>query len=400
MAAPDFSTSYQRLTMSTGSGAQGADVSAPLSPLAPPFSQSWQHEHYETPYTQIHDSFFPIPLPDMSDLSYHNPNYARSPYPVHGGSPTPMHYPPSMYPYTSHQPRLPPAFRSGPVDALLDPSRSGAGDPSARNDRSTPRGAPPFFPPYHIGYQGLLHSATRYSPYSMPSQASTMPANESNEPHERNERNELFDGAQQSVRALSGGSTEQPRQFLPPHRRPLHSNQHQRPYQHQQTQTQTQTNRNLENRNLDDTERRPSSSLSAQDRRSDRSVSPRTSARRSFDRYSWDLPQSSTSSDIEEAAARAPPSNRVRHRPREGRPRFYSQHCDPNLSTHRQIQELKTTLPKFVASELPKETSPTCDICSKDYAATHVQPSEEEEIAVQLPCGHSFGEFCIFQWVC
>jgi hypothetical protein len=55
-------------------------------------------------------------------------------------------------------------------------------------------------------------------------------------------------------------------------------------------------------------------------------------------------------------------------------------------------------LPKLLAGELSKDTSPTCDICAKDYSATSVQPTEEEEVAVQLPCGHTFGEFCISQW--
>jgi hypothetical protein len=89
----------------------------------------------------------------------------------------------------------------------------------------------------------------------------------------------------------------------------------------------------------------------------------------------------------------------MRYRQREGRLRYLNQYRDPNLSTGRQIQELKASLPKLLRSDLPKETSPSCDICSKDYSAMHVEPSEEEEVAVQLSCGHCFGEFCIFQWV-
>lgn len=64
-----------------------------------------------------------------------------------------------------------------------------------------------------------------------------------------------------------------------------------------------------------------------------------------------------------------------------------------------QIQELKAGMDKYLLGQLPKVTSPTCDICAKDYSATSVQPSEEEEIAIMLPCGHVFGEFCIDQWV-
>jgi hypothetical protein len=74
-------------------------------------------------------------------------------------------------------------------------------------------------------------------------------------------------------------------------------------------------------------------------------------------------------------------------------------HFDPNIATPRQIQELKDNLMRRLPSELPDETSKACDICQKDYSAIHVQPGEEEEIAIELSCGHVFGEFCIFQWV-
>jgi hypothetical protein len=129
------------------------------------------------------------------------------------------------------------------------------------------------------------------------------------------------------------------------------------------------------------------------------SISPRTSNRRNFESYSIDLSHSSTSSDAEEAAARAPPSNRIRHQP--VRPRFRGQrpHFDPNIATPQQIQELKDKLPRRLPSELSDETSRACDICQKDYSSTQVQPAEEEEIAIELSCGHVFGEFCIFQWV-
>lgn len=136
-------------------------------------------------------------------------------------------------------------------------------------------------------------------------------------------------------------------------------------------------------------------------RRSDGSVSPRTSNRRNFERYSIDLSHSSTSSDAEEVAARAPPMNRMRHRPREVRPRMAGRyaHFDPNIATVRQIQELKNNLRRHLPSTLPEKASKACDICQKNYATTHVSPTEEEEIAIELSCGHTFGEFCISQWV-
>ena len=95
----------------------------------------------------------------------------------------------------------------------------------------------------------------------------------------------------------------------------------------------------------------------------------------------------------------------MRHRARE-RPRFHSshhhhhhQHFDPNNATPRQIQDLKDKLPRRLPSELADEASKICDICQKDYSLVHVQPTEEDEVAIELPCGHVFGEFCIFQWV-
>ncbi|KAJ4381392.1 Ubiquitin-protein ligase [Didymella sp. IMI 355093] len=66
---------------------------------------------------------------------------------------------------------------------------------------------------------------------------------------------------------------------------------------------------------------------------------------------------------------------------------------------NRQIKGLKDCLEKYTIDELPEVTSRTCDICAKDYSATNVQPSEDEELAVMLPCGHVFGEFCIDQWL-
>ncbi|KAG9185665.1 hypothetical protein G6011_06996 [Alternaria panax] len=135
-------------------------------------------------------------------------------------------------------------------------------------------------------------------------------------------------------------------------------------------------------------------------RRSDRSTSPRASNRRNFERYSVDLSQSSTSSDAEEAAARAPPSNRMRHRPREVRPRFPGLHMygDAEIAIARQINILKLGLDRHLPSTLPEDASKACDICQKDYATTLVTPTEEEENAIQLVCGHRFGEFCICQW--
>lgn len=114
-----------------------------------------------------------------------------------------------------------------------------------------------------------------------------------------------------------------------------------------------------------------------------------------------DVSRALTSPDAEEAAARVPQSYRNRRLPREPRMRYSNpaQFHDPNLATSRQVEELKDKLSRRLPCELPEGTSKTCDICAKDYSSTQVQPCEENEVAIELPCGHCFGEFCIFEWV-
>ena len=79
--------------------------------------------------------------------------------------------------------------------------------------------------------------------------------------------------------------------------------------------------------------------------------------------------------------------------------RFQSSMQDPTVVFNRQLKKFKESLDRYTLSDLPAVTSPTCDICAKDYSATNVRPSEDEEIAVMLTCGHVFGEFCLDQWV-
>jgi hypothetical protein len=114
-----------------------------------------------------------------------------------------------------------------------------------------------------------------------------------------------------------------------------------------------------------------------------------------------DMPRAVPSPNAEEAIVRGPPSHRSRRLPREARMRYSNpaQYHDPNLATSRQVQELKDKLPRRLPCELPEGTSNTCDICAKDYSCTPVQPCEGNEVAIELPCGHCFGEFCIFEWV-
>ncbi|KAF2873071.1 hypothetical protein BDV95DRAFT_605639 [Massariosphaeria phaeospora] len=149
-------------------------------------------------------------------------------------------------------------------------------------------------------------------------------------------------------------------------------------------------------------DRRSLSALDAQGRRSDRSVSPRTSNnRRSFDRYSTDLSHTSTSSDAEETAARTRLHRGYQSRRRWGNADFRSRGPgagDGNTPTTSQMQEFKHKLRRLLPTELPENASTTCDICQKDYSAKSVPPTEEDEVAVQLSCKHVFGEHCINTW--
>lgn len=153
------------------------------------------------------------------------------------------------------------------------------------------------------------------------------------------------------------------------------------------------------NRSYDLTERR-ARLLNAQGRFPEGSVSPPISGRRNYDSFIYDISRATTSSDAEEAAARVPPQFRARRMPREPRPRFgHTQQHDPNVATDEQIKALKHKLPRRLPTELADGTSNMCDICAKEYSSMHVRASEDNEIAIELPCGHCFGEFCIFEWV-
>ncbi|KAF1925403.1 uncharacterized protein M421DRAFT_94687 [Didymella exigua CBS 183.55] len=385
MAASDFSTSNQYTAMSTGAGARNADVSHPWCPAAPsyPPQQQQQQQQQERQWRQELNQTFPqhnfshlLPPPPLySSSPYGHPRaqYLPSPYASYDGQhPLAMHYPQSTFSYPPHPPRLPPAIRSGRVEELLDRPC-----PDVYHGGSASHGT------YHTWPQGLPPSASGRCPAWRSPQPAAMTVDTPNLPHDRGQPVQGF--------GIGSSGMQQSQQIYPPHPRLPVSNQ---PPQLRQNQGLQSTRTNVIRHDGHTEVQDPSGQI----RRSDRSSSPRTSARRSFDRYSGDMTNSSTSSDAEEAAARSPPANRMRRAPREGRPRFYGQVHDPNVIIGRQIKELKASLVKYLLGQLPEVTSPTCDICAKDYSATSVQPSEEKEIAVMLPCGHVFGEFCIDQW--
>lgn len=401
MAAPDFGLSYQYLTMSTGTGAQRTDVAGPWQPSLPSIRrrQEWEAAHFHA------DSQPPfLPSLDYTNNPYPHPNYPQSPYHSHtmnGGHPMQM-YPQSMYTFSSHQPRPPPAIRSGHVDTLLNLDRPG---PEMHRMPSN---------------YGMHHRSTPSAfAYSMPPQPAVPGSDTPSVSFDRNRSPGTANGA-------GAGHSEQAR--------PLHLGSSETNQSHESEQSQQQPMvRNIfvgrtEDEESGQSQQRPAvhntfmgrvedapqrtpqripqripprnpRNLSAQTRRSDRSSSPRSSARRSFNRYSADLSHSSTSSDVEEAAARSPPFNRARHQRTDSRSRLLRQVYDPRIITGSQLQQLTASLPRLLRGDLPDNTSPTCDICAKDYSAVHVQPSEEEEVAVKLPCGHCFGESCITEWV-
>lgn len=165
---------------------------------------------------------------------------------------------------------------------------------------------------------------------------------------------------------------------------------------HQRRQSQQDTH----NRNFSSSDHRGPLGANITGRRSDRSISPRTSAaRRGYERFYHGSSQVTTSFDAGVGGARLPPVSRIRQR--QQRPRGYFGHfvSGPNEVSCRQIEDMKAGLPRHLPVNLPEGKDPICDICQKDYSNEYVQSSNEQEIAVELPCGHCFGEFCLGHWV-
>jgi hypothetical protein len=361
MAEPHYSAaSWVHVT--TGTETQSSELSAPPLSAHGPFQQQIP-SMYALPYMSMNDPSMPQ-IHDVSNVPTSNQLHGRSPYPplVHQ-----QHSHPHGYPYQfPRPPRLPPAFRNDYDSVHQNMGFYDTGDRM--------QGYQPFIPPRAPSYN-----------HTVPGQFNAGPPQYSRRRY--NHRMTMGTVVRDSlVEGVRG--TQQENQDPPPENRAPPQRENRQP------DDPTITVQSLH----------PWVPSEAPSHRSDRNVSGRTSNnRRDFARYSVDLSHSSTSSDAEEAAARAPPLSRMRHRPRapDARPpRFAGRpYFDPNNATPGQIQGLKDSLQRRLPSELPEEASDACDICQKDYSTKHVAPTEEQENATVLSCGHSFGEFCIFQWV-
>ncbi|KAH9865206.1 hypothetical protein IAQ61_009153 [Plenodomus lingam] len=345
-------------SMPTASGASVADLEAPIqSSHALPFPQ---------PYAPYAHMSTPRMMPILDWTQRRGENQVRSPYLPNGDHQMSYPTPPRVHPYDPSQPRPPPAIRSERTNWRPD-AREYAGIHGLHTRSDYSRDA--FYASAAFGYHPALPSAMESNPFARRPQNSSMGSNPP--PYAR----------QEPMRSPDADNIDSPRLVLGTH-------------------TRLSQHGDLSNERVEHGAalRRSSMFVEAQGRQSDHSNSPRTSSRRSFDRYSVDLPQSSTSSDADEAAARVPPSSRARQRMRGPRVFGQRQAHDPNVASPEQIQELKEKLPRRLPSELSEDTSKECDICSKDYSLVDVKPSEEAEIAIELPCGHCFGECCIHIW--
>ena len=376
-----------------GPHAQGSRTLAPS--FQPNFadynnSNSWSDFHQPPPSQFGHQ--IPEPSPGHSGPFHYLHQSRMSPYhhfsdpvsPRAGYYPTPSDMFPHGPPAVPLQSLPPTQFHSLPMSS--DP-RPAFGDSTNGNELlpmiepTMPSSHTYHLPPYSHFTQPQMHT---FNPYPGRRPNPTLPS-PTTPILGRFGSDAMQSGVQGRgpMRGANPGPPNVPRVISPPSRRTSYERQHQSGAQAP-----------------GGPDRRPQPFLG--NRRSDRSVSPRTSNRRSFERYATDLPQSSGSSDAEEAALRA----RI-HRARQQRQRLsggsdfrraYTS-IDSNIPTAAQLQALKDKLRHFLPNELPEGTSTSCDICQKDFSTKYVSPTEDDEIAIQLPCKHVFGEFCFQKWI-
>ena len=71
---------------------------------------------------------------------------------------------------------------------------------------------------------------------------------------------------------------------------------------------------------------------------------------------------------------------------------------DGGCPSAHQMKALNDKLRHLLPNQLPEGSSADCDICQKAYSAKNCDPTEDNEMAIQLPCKHIFGEHCINTW--
>ncbi|KAH7075582.1 hypothetical protein BKA63DRAFT_301027 [Paraphoma chrysanthemicola] len=323
-------------------------------------------------YAPWDQTFQPPPIPygcpPVPSVHSQRPNQHR------GNLQAYENYPPPSCPWgwqPSGRPRMMPSPYSGFTGEPMDLSGPADNVPLP-NSQPGLRYFPPSLPQYSPAYDHPVPSSNSSAPFDRMQQYTGINTHAPT-------RN--FGGPYQ-VPTQDRGSPPRPRQS----------------YQHGRRPSQQESHR-YSNRSFDRSERHIALPPNPAEYRPDGVQVQPTSNRRDFDNFSQDPFRLRSSSDVEEAAARMPPSSRARRLPRNVRPReFFRAPIDPNVPTAQQIQTLKEKLPRQVLGEILVDASTACDICAKDYSSIRVQPSEDEEVAVELPCGHRFGEFCIFQW--
>ncbi|KAF2635033.1 hypothetical protein P280DRAFT_523504 [Massarina eburnea CBS 473.64] len=368
MADSDFSNTFRgSYPLAPSPPSLQAQDPDPLPPAHPGYNWS---SAYDPPSYPSYMGQYGLHSPDPNELaSYYSNPYAHH---MHSGPRAPVFHGPPVG--MSQQQRLPPMsallpqyfshMRDNLNPDFVDLRAMSRPFPANTMQNPMPNLNSPQAPQWHSPSHDFQHLLDLSIPPAAP-QAPSQASDDAMSPM-------ITDGGS-STRGASGQLTS-----------PSRGNSYQRPH------------------NMGIPERRTSNMLVPPARRPERSISPRTSHRRSFDRYSTDLSQSDSTPESDNPAHT--PTHRSR-RPRTmvpnrvGTSGFHARmmdHYDPNIPSSSQMQRLKDTLKKHVRNELAEDA--TCEICQKDYSETLVEPSDTEEVAVQLPCKHIFGEHCIHTW--